>query len=370
MMLQLQSNRSSSHDSIKVKDPVAAIFSPDDPMTAAATDIKHYGIFRSSTTRIVLAITSVALLLLSLLGMGSTNGAPNLKDLSDTVMDLTRQLQNLGVTEEERGGGAGEVKKLERALEETEIELAWERQHVHDQKTSQKLIYESMIGQIKSEQEAIKLKDRAVTEVARETSMARAELHREKMENSKLKSDLAEALELLANARATLPAAPGAEDEKKVLTNADLKKLRGVVRVSEYQPGDNIEIIEYEEGGKVALRPGIVSDINTDGTYDLVKLEQSILIEGYRREQFQTYHFYHEGMPALFEEAQEVYVPVTIVRLLPGSFRDGFELHGVYEFTFDRDETRTVREGRAMRMHRYAGIGEIIGGGSLSDIYS
>ena len=52
------------------------------------------------------------------------------------------------------------------------------------------------------------------------------------------------------------PPAPGAVGEvTRIRTKEDLKKLRGL-RASEYQPGDNIEIIEYEKGGKIALRPG------------------------------------------------------------------------------------------------------------------
>lgn len=95
-------------------------------------------------------------------------------------------------------------------------------------------------------------------------------------------------------------------------------------------------------------------------------LERSLLIPDQPRESFQIYHLYHEGTPALFEEFQEVYVPVTIVRFVPGSARKGFELHGAYEFTFDRDGKQS--EGQAMRMHRYAGVREIVGAKSLSDV--
>ena len=86
-----------------------------------------------------------------------------------------------------------------------------------------------------------------------------------------------------------------------------------------------------------------------------------MLVKGYVREQFQSYHVYRKGTPALFEEAQEVYVPVTIIRLRPGSWFES-ELEGTYEFTFDRDETKEIRYGIAIRMHRFAGIGAIIEG--------
>ena len=56
-----------------------------------------------------------------------------------------------------------------------------------------------------------------------------------------------------------------------------------------------------------------------------------------------------------------MYVTVTIVRLLLGLFRSGFELHGTYKFMFNQDEGGEVQEGRAMQMHWFAGIGEIVG---------
>ena len=109
------------------------------------------------------------------------------------------------------------------------------------------------------------------------------------------------------------------------------------------------------------LSPGIISDVNADGTYNLVKLEHSILIKNFRREQFQTYHIYQEGITALYEEALEVFVPIIIVQLVPGSYREGFELHGNYQFTFDRDEKKVIHEDRATRIHRFAGMDEIVG---------
>lgn len=118
----MRSNCASDYDSNKV--PNAAICAPG--VSATSVEGESRGFFRSSTARLVLAIASVALLLSSLIGMGSTNGAANLKDLSDRVMDLTRQLQNLGL-----GGGRSNEKEeserdllgLQKQLEDAEIEL-------------------------------------------------------------------------------------------------------------------------------------------------------------------------------------------------------------------------------------------------------
>mmetsp|Transcript_26800 Transcript_26800/g.49269 ORF Transcript_26800/g.49269 Transcript_26800/m.49269 type:complete len:377 (+) Transcript_26800:188-1318(+) len=360
--VMLQSSHISSYDSSKVQ--MAAIYAAGIQTSDEEADGKHDGIFRSSTARAVLAISSVALLLLSLSGLGSTTGAPNLKDLSDTVMHLTQQLQNIGVIEEKN---IHELEALEHQLDETEIELAWEKQHVGNEKETQKAMFDSMLTQIKKDHEVMEENDKEVKTVARKTHQTLAELEKEQRENAHLKHALAFALEELAKARSAHPAPPPppkrvVERRKGEVGESDPteRKLRGV-HASPYQPGDNIEIIEYEEGGKVALRPGIVSDVNADGTYNLVKLEQSMLIKNFRREQFQTYHIYYEGITALYAEAQEVYVPITIVQLVPGSYREGLELHGKYQFTFDRDEKKEIHEDLATRIHRFAGVGEIVG---------
>jgi hypothetical protein len=344
--VMLQSSRTPNYDSSKV--PMADIIYAADIQTSdeeADGKNKNGGIFCSSTARALLAISSVALLLLSLFGLGST-GAPNIKDLSDTVIHLTQQYQNI------RGGDENNIRELEalkHQLVEKEIELAWEKQHVDSQTYSQELMFDSMLKQINKDHEVMEETENVVSEVSLKTWQTQAELEEEQNENANLKVALAFAIEELARARSLLPAVPPAGQKER--------KLRG----GQYQPGDNIEIIEYQEGGMVALRPGIVSDVNSDGTYNLVKLEQGKLLKNFRREQFQTHHIYHEGMLALFEESQEVYAPITIVQLVPGSTRENFELHGSYQFTFDRDEKKEIHEGLATKMHRFAGVGDIIG---------
>ena len=45
---------------------------------------------------------------------------------------------------------------------------------------------------------------------------------------------------------------------------------------------------------------------------------------------------------------------------MQGSARSGFELHGSYKFRYD-DSPDEIREGRAMRLHRYVDVGEEVG---------
>ena len=87
-----------------------------------------------------------------------------------------------------------------------------------------------------------------------------------------------------------------------------------------------------------------------------------------RRDQFQIYHIYDIGMPALYEVSREVYVPITILHFMEGSARPGFEIHGSYKFTYDLGFKEGVHEGQAMRIHRYAGVREIVGAGTTSDV--
>ena len=70
-------------------------------------------------------------------------------------------------------------------------------------------------------------------------------------------------------------------------------------------------------------------------------------------------------MPTLFQEAQEVYVPITVVYFLPCSGPVVFA--GTYEVTFDWDERKEIRQGTAIKIHRSARIGTFIEGGSCYD---
>merc|ERR1711957_138258 len=120
-------------------------------------------------------------------------------------------------------------------------------------------------------------------------------------------------------------------------------------------------------GGEIALHPGIVSDVLPDGTYNLVNLESSTMVPQRRREHFQAYHVYGEGTRALYRESRASFVPITIVEFVRGRTRPGFELHGKYRFTYDRDEKKETAEGNAMRMHRLAVVGEMAGSRDYHD---
>ena len=111
---------------------------------------------------------------------------------------------------------------------------------------------------------------------------------------------------------------------------------------------------------------GIVTEVNNDGTYNLVKLESSTLLKNMKEDSFQIYQVYNEGTECLYQIEKETYVPITIVEFMRNSARGGFELHGSYRFTYDdfissknvmdednNNSINTVQEGRAMRMHRF-----------------
>jgi len=132
--------------------------------------------------------------------------------------------------------------------------------------------------------------------------------------------------------------------------------LRGVQAPEiEYQLGDSIEIILNEEGRKTTLHPGVIHDINQDGTYDLVMLEESAIVKGFQKEQFQTYHKYQEGTKALYKVSTDLYWPITIVDYIEGNTPPEFELQNIYQFTHDNGEEKKIFRGSAMRMHRFAG---------------
>mmetsp|Transcript_7686 Transcript_7686/g.17399 ORF Transcript_7686/g.17399 Transcript_7686/m.17399 type:complete len:375 (+) Transcript_7686:151-1275(+) len=352
--MMLRSSNPTNYESNQA--PTAAIYTAGIPTSADDAAGKNGGIFRSSTARAVLAISSVVLLINSLVGIG-TNHATNVKNLSDTVTSLSRQLHTLEVENENK---IHEVETLEKQVSDKDIELAWENQHVENQMESQGLMHKAMMKQIQKDQEMIQESHKFTHHVAHTGILAQRELESEYEANANLKLALASALEELASARKQLPGGNNRGGEEKIGMDLDgnTRKLRGV---SLFQPGDNIDIIEYEEGGKIALRPGIVSEVNNNGTFNLVKLEESIKLSNRKREQFQTYRVYEEGTPALYQEAKDVFAPITIVKFLPGSARKGFEIHGNYRYTYDRSVNKVVREARAMRIHRYAAVGENIG---------
>ncbi|KAL9186537.1 hypothetical protein ACHAXT_005775 [Thalassiosira profunda] len=309
----------------------------------------------------VLAFFSVALLLAAL----RSNSGANVKDLSDTVMTLTRQLQErVGESEHLQ-----ELEELRHKLSDRDIELSWERQHVAEEEEVQRLMHDAMAERIHQDHEAIKEVTETTSGYARRSAEALNALHKEKSDNAELKVALAFALEELAKARSQLPPVPEGESLKygheQAMRNLEAGKLRKKPNTS-YQPGDNIEIIEYQEGGKVALRPGIVQAVNADGTFSLVKFELSLLVENQKRGAFQTYRVYGPMTSAWLEVAHDEYVPCTIVRFISTSARPGFELHGSYEVL--RDGGSEIEEAPAMRMHRYAELGEVVGAGTINDL--
>ena len=209
-----------------------------------ADDGKHRpgpgGILRSSIFPTVLVIVLVCALLSSFISQKSS-GSHTLKDLSDTIIDITRQLQNIGIGGEK---DSTEIEKLKRKLTEKEIELAWESQHVSDEKEQLKEVHDSLLDQIRKGKTIIEGEEKRITEIGMVHKRTERSLHKTQIENAKLKVDLAFAIEQLAKIRSKFPAAPDSPRARK--------RLGG----GQYHPGDNVEIIEYEAGGRVSLRPG------------------------------------------------------------------------------------------------------------------
>ena len=110
---------------------------------------------------------------------------------------------------------------------------------------------------------------------------------------------------------------------------------------------------------------GMVDKINPDGTYNLVKLEESTLIPSMKPDLFRKYHVYPPGTQAFYQEARGVHVPVTIVNYVPDKHlmnpqQPGLELiGGKYQFMFDSDDTQKIAEGNTIRIHRFAEVGDV-----------
>ena len=72
------------------------------------------------------------------------------KDITDTIMNLTQQLHIL------EGGNGNDISEElgvpKHQLEEKEIELALENQHVNDDEETHKMKAKSMIGLVKNDQ--------------------------------------------------------------------------------------------------------------------------------------------------------------------------------------------------------------------------
>ena len=219
----------------------------------------------SSTAKAILLISSLALLLFTIISIGAQHFyAANIKELSDTVIKLHQQINALEIENENK---LHLVESLEGKVTEKEIELAWEIQHVHDVEDVKQRMHDTMHEKIVQDIELIQVAQRAASEFAQKVERKEYELAVEENENANLKVQLAIALEELGNARSKLPPPPlgsahekGREkvsyvqrDGKDMVMKQKERKLRGK---GLFQPGDPIEIIEYQEGGKVALRPG------------------------------------------------------------------------------------------------------------------
>ena len=232
-----------------------------DARSCGAGDGKRGPVLRSSTARAALAVASGVLLLLSL----ATDGiiARDAKDPSDSVTDPTPRLQHAGLTGERalRDEITTDTLELERRLEEKDIELAWEKQHVSSVVESQHMMADKMKDQIAKERGALTDMDHLLKLVAKDSDARQhaveEELSRERRENRRLHESLDVALKHLAEARAhQAKQPPGSQvEEARGEAKSSERQLRGVP-ANQYQPGDNIEIIEHRADGEIILHPG------------------------------------------------------------------------------------------------------------------
>lgn len=146
------------------------------------------GIFRSSTARAVLTISSIALLLTSLISLGA-NHATN-KELSDTVMELTRQLHTLEVENENK---IHEIETLEKQVNDKDVELAWESQHVADEGELKETMLHDLMRQIKKDEKIIKENDKHTRDISTASAFAKSQLVKEHAINKNLKAELVNA---------------------------------------------------------------------------------------------------------------------------------------------------------------------------------
>ena len=237
------------------------------------------GVFRSSTTRAILVTACFAFVMISLVGAWSARRSTSIKDISDAVMKLSLQLREAELENERH---VRQLQIYDKEVSDKDVELAWEHQHVDDAEEALKIERRSALGQIEKDRKAIKEaaelldeladevtakeiqiqkehqeseKNKWMLDVTVESLMAQEARHKmESEENADLKNQLAHAIEDLANIRAQLPLAPGTGGQAEdFYLRRNKRKLRGK---SNYQPGDNVEIIEYQGGGRIALQPG------------------------------------------------------------------------------------------------------------------
>jgi len=343
----LRSSNSTSFKYNQAPTVMGAGFMDEIPVSSIAY-IKSSTDFVSSTARSLIAISSIVLLLISLIGIGS-GPAANVKDLSDTVLDLTQQLHTLQLENINR---IDEVDTLEKLVTDKDIELGWGVQHLHNQEESQNIMYQSLVRQLDHDVEVMERANEKASKIVETSRLAEREIEKGRAMNADLKQALDSALEELANARKLTNGGSRGNDD---LDGNDGRMLRGV---TPYLPGDSIDIIEYRGGEMVVLWPGFVSHVNKDGTFNLVNLNNSTGMKDMRIDQFQRYQPYEEGTPAFLREGRDIFVPITIKKFVPGAsslksltIHDGY---GSYEYTRDKSEQELAEEVRATMIFRYA----------------
>jgi len=150
-------------------------------------DNNDSAISRSSAARRGIGITSIMLLLSSLLGLGFISSARNANELSNSVKNLTEIVHDL---KEEEEKNIRKLRTLELELDEKEIELAWEKQHVsdeiHDSKANEKELFDAGLRNFQF----------------------KLELNKQKEENTNLKNALDIAIKALSDQESALPAKP------------------------------------------------------------------------------------------------------------------------------------------------------------------
>lgn len=267
-------------------------------------------IIRSSTLRGLLILASICLFLYS----SSANGSD---PASAPIVDMQRKLID------------------------TEVELAWDEQHVHELEEKELAMLKSFAEEHKVKQYAIQNYSRDMHDIVMKNDELEHRLKGELKENEKLKATLRAALEDLAKARSG-----GIETTER--------NLRGRTNPDALRPGDSVEIIQDEEG-KTSLLPGLIADISVkDGitTYLVVNVDMGLKIN-LSPNQFRPYQTSPKGTQAYYHAATDVFVPVTIVDYIRRNHKDSNGINGQYMVTFDGESPERVELVPAMRVHRY-----------------
>jgi len=228
--------------------------------------------------------TASALLLLIVIGdicFFSANNSnkyttDDINDLTQTVMRLSQELHDAQIDNERTHN---ELELVEKDLSDNKIELERETHYVRSMEERNRLMKESMLDQIHKDQINIIDTTKAATEIAaRQKQEHEVQLMKEHDENIQLRVELAKSIEELDRVRRIqkqqqqLKAPIGFEDEEEESraqrdelsgsNSSNTKSYERLLRggISNYQPGDSIEIIEriqHDDGvTKIALRPG------------------------------------------------------------------------------------------------------------------